>query len=69
MGENMSDNTNMSGKTRNQRREMNRKQVCLKFNNVDYERLARRADRMGVSIYAWIRQAIADREQWDDENA
>ena len=65
----MSDNTNISEKTRNQRREMNRKQVCLKFNNEEHARLVRRADRMGVSIYAWIRQAIADREQWEDENA
>lgn len=55
--------TNNSEKTRNQRREMNRKQVCLKFNNEEYAHLVRRADRMGVSVYAWIRQAIADREQ------
>lgn len=65
----MSDSTNNSGKTRNQRREMNRKQVSLKFNNVEYERLERRANRFGLSVYAWIRQAIADREQWEDENA
>lgn len=57
------------GMNAQQRYALKRKQIALNVSAEQYERWTERAARQGMTLNEWIRQAIADREQWENENA
>ena len=57
------------GMNAQQRYDKKRKHIVINVSIEQYAEYEQRATAHGMTVTQWIRQAIADREQWEDENA